>query len=96
MALQASGLDRINVAHRPRLLSDNGPSYVSTELTAWLDKQDMPHIRGAPYHPMTQGKIERWHLTRKNRILLRIAIRFERTGKVALRHLDVANPRSYR
>ena len=63
LALQASGLDQVNVAHRPRLLSDNGPSYVSVELAAWLDKQDMPHIRGAPYHPMTQGKIERWHLT---------------------------------
>ena len=60
LALQASGLDQVNVAHRPRLLSDNGPSYVSVELAAWLDKQDMPHIRGAPYHPMTQGKIERW------------------------------------
>ena len=70
LALQASGLDRIDVAHRPCLLSDNGPSYVSAELAAWLDKQDMPHIRGAPYHPMTQGKIERWHLTLKNRILL--------------------------
>ena len=70
LALQASGLDQVNVAHRPRLLSDNGPSYVSTELAAWLDKQDMRHIRGAPYHPMTQGKIERWHLTLKNRILL--------------------------
>jgi transposase InsO family protein len=70
LALKASGLDRINVAYRPRLLSDNGPSYVSAELAAWLDKQDMPHIRGAPYHPMTQGKIERWHLTLKNRILL--------------------------
>ena len=30
----------------------------------------MPHIRGAPYRPMTQGKIERWHPTLKNRILL--------------------------
>ena len=28
------------------------------------------HVRGAPYHPMTQGKIERWHQTLKNRILL--------------------------
>ena len=26
--------------------------------------------RGAPYHPQTQGKIERWHQTLKNRILL--------------------------
>ena len=30
----------------------------------------MDHVRGAPYHPMTQGKIERWHQTLKNRILL--------------------------
>jgi putative transposase len=30
----------------------------------------MEHTRGAPYHPMTQGKIERWHQTLKNRILL--------------------------
>jgi transposase InsO family protein len=32
--------------------------------------QNMQHVRGAPYHPMTQGKIERWHQTLKNRILL--------------------------
>jgi putative transposase len=30
----------------------------------------MNHVRGAPYHPMTEGKIERWHQTLKNRILL--------------------------
>jgi transposase InsO family protein len=30
----------------------------------------MGHIRGAPNHPQTQGKIERWHQTLKNRILL--------------------------
>ena len=30
----------------------------------------MDHARGAPYHPQTQGKIERWHQTLKNRILL--------------------------
>jgi transposase InsO family protein len=30
----------------------------------------MSHVRGAPYHPTTQGKIERWHQTLKNRILL--------------------------
>jgi putative transposase len=28
------------------------------------------HVRGAPFHPQTQGKIERWHQTLKNRILL--------------------------
>ena len=70
LALKASGLDRAKVVHRPRLLSDNGSSYISAELAEWLDRQDMDHVRGAPYHPMTQGKIERWHQTLKNRILL--------------------------
>ena len=36
----------------------------------WLEGQGMSHVRGAPYHPQTQGKIERWHQTLKNRILL--------------------------
>ncbi len=68
--LQASGMERANVAHRPRLLSDNGPSYISGDLAEWLDDRSMDHVRGAPYHPQTQGKIERWHQTLKNRILL--------------------------
>ena len=70
LALEASGLDQATVIHRPRLLSDNGPSYISADLAKWLDGQGMDHVRGAPYHPMTQGKIERWHQTLKNRILL--------------------------
>jgi putative transposase len=70
LALAASGNQTARVVHRPRLLSDNGSSYVSGDLAKWLDDRKMQHIRGAPYHPMTQGKIERWHQTLKNRILL--------------------------
>ena len=70
LALKASGLDQAKVIHRPRLLSDNGSSYIAADLAKWLDGQNMEHVRGAPYHPMTQGKIERWHQTLKNRILL--------------------------
>lgn len=70
LALEASGIDAARVVHRPRLLSDNGSSYVSADLAKWLDDRKMPHTRGAPYHPQTQGKIERWHQTLKNRILL--------------------------
>lgn len=70
LALQASGCDQVNVHHRPRLLSDNGSSYIATELAEWLEDKGMDHVRGAPYHPQTQGKIERWHQTLKNRILL--------------------------
>jgi putative transposase len=69
-ALKASGYDQATVAHKPRLLSDNGLSYIAGDLADWLDHRDMEHVRGAPYHPQTQGKIERWHQTLKNRILL--------------------------
>ena len=70
LALQASGCDQAKVVHKPRLLSDNGSSYISGDLAEWLEDNGMSHVRGAPYHPQTQGKIERWHQTLKNRILL--------------------------
>ena len=70
LALDASGLDKASVLHRPRLLSDNGSSYISDDLAKWMKRHAMAHVRGAPYHPTTQGKIERWHQTLKNRILL--------------------------
>ena len=70
LALRASGLLEAEPRRRPRLLSDNGSSYVAGGLATWLGNQNIEHIRGAPYHPMTQGKIERWHQTLKNRILL--------------------------
>jgi putative transposase len=70
LALLAAGLDHVTVMHRPRLLSDNGSSYVAGDLAEWLEDKGIEHVRGAPYHPQTQGKIERWHQTLKNRILL--------------------------
>ena len=70
LALKASGCDQTKVVHKPRLLSDNGSSYISGDLAEWLEDQKIDHVRGAPHHPQTQGKIERWHQTLKNRILL--------------------------
>ena len=70
LALTASGCDRAVVQHKPRLLSDNGSCYISSDLAEWLEEQKMDHVRGAPFHPQTQGKIERWHQTMKNRVLL--------------------------
>ena len=63
-------MNQVKVLHRPRLLSDNGPSYVSSELGEWLEDNGIRHIRGRPYHPMTQGKIERYHRSMKNLIML--------------------------
>ena len=46
------------------------PGFVANDLADWLASRGMTHVRGAPCHPQTQGKIERWHQTLKNRILL--------------------------
>ncbi len=70
IALAASGCDSARVLHKPRLLSDNGSSYIAEDLAEYLEDKGMKHVRGAPMHPQTQGKIERWHQTLKNRILL--------------------------
>jgi len=49
IALRNCGLERVRVRHRPRLLSDNGPSYVSAQLGSWLAEHGMTHTRGKPY-----------------------------------------------
>ena len=43
-----------------------GSSYIAGKLATWLDGKGMDHVRGAPNHPQTQGKIERWPQTLKN------------------------------
>jgi putative transposase len=70
MALAASGCDQAHGRHKPRLLRDNGPSYIAGELANYIEARSMTNVRGAPMYPQTQGKIERWHQTLKNRILL--------------------------
>ena len=69
-ALAITGANQVKVRHRPRLLSDNGPAYVSGELREYLKGRKMEHTRGRPYHPQTQGKIERYHRTMKNVVKL--------------------------
>jgi putative transposase len=66
LALNKTGLDHVLVEHRPRLLSDNGSCYLSKDLKLFLERKHIKHTRGAPYHPMTQGKIERYHRSMKN------------------------------
>lgn len=70
MALARTGLEKVQVRHKPRLLSDNGPCYIANDLKDYLERLDMRHIHGAPYHPQTQGKIERYHRSMKNVIKL--------------------------
>lgn len=62
---------KIATKQRPRLLSDNGSCYIASELKTYLkDTYDMDQVHGRPFHPQTQGKIERYHRTMKNVVKL--------------------------
>jgi putative transposase len=60
VALQASGLDQVKVLHRPCLLSDNGPSYVSSELSDNTGRRLLRQMTG---HAQTEGN----HQTKDHR-----------------------------
>ena len=66
-AVKESGIDEVQ---RPRLLTDNGSCYISKEFKKFIEYKDLDHVQGAPYHPQTQGKIERYHRTMKNVVKL--------------------------
>lgn len=50
---------------RPRIISDNGPQYVSKDFKAFLEFCQMTHVLTSPYYPQSDGKIERWHKSLK-------------------------------
>lgn len=66
-ALSFAGLTK---EEAPKLLSDNGSSYIAHDFGHFLDQVGITHIRGRPNHPQTQGKIERYHRSIKNVIKL--------------------------
>ena len=60
---------------RTRLLSDNGPGYVSRAFRDYLGRVGIKHILAAPFHPQTNGKLERYHQTLKRDVNLGVARR---------------------
>lgn len=62
---------------RPKILSDNGPCYVSNEIREYMSSKNIKQVHGAPMHPQTQGKIERYHRSMKNVVKLEHYYLFE-------------------
>ena len=67
-AVDAAGMCRVPVEDRTSLLSDNGSGYVSRAFSDYLRLVEIRHILAAPFHPQTNGKIERYHHTLKSEI----------------------------
>jgi putative transposase len=67
-AVDATGMTEVPVEDRTRLLSDNGPGYVSRAFRDYLHLVGIRHILAAPFHPETNGKLERYHRTIKQEV----------------------------
>ena len=64
-AVDRTGMDQVPITDRTRLLSDNGPGYVSRAFRDYLGMVGIKHILATPFHPQTNGKLERYHQTLK-------------------------------
>ena len=88
-AVDRTGMDRVPITDRTRLLSDNGPGYISRAFRDYLGMVGIRHILTAPFHPQTNGKLERYHQTLKrdvNQVPYELPLR-PRGGDRGLRQL---------
>jgi transposase InsO family protein len=95
VALENARREGHNSRTKPKLLSDNGPGFIGEVLADYLKAQGIGHIFGAPYHPQTQGKVERLNRTLKEAMCLEISCSPDELRRKLVEFMRIYNARPH-
>ena len=79
-------------AHSPRVISDNGPQFIAKDFKEFIRISGMSQVRTSPYHPESNGKLERWNGSIKSECIRpQVPLSLEEARRLIAQYVQVYN-----